>query len=141
MAIKRRIAVRERWQVGPEAERLLREGWSITRSARIWEPPTDVYENDEELVIQVEIAGMREEDFTITLSERTLVIEGSRQDPQPKTCYHQMEIAYGGFQTTVHLPWAVDAKDVDARYEDGFLRVLLPRPPARRVRVTRGREE
>lgn len=136
MEIKKRGERSERPQGGAEIQHLLREGWVVLRQTRTWEPPTDVYENERGLVVQVEIAGMREEDFSITLSERVLVIEGVRRDPEPKRAYHQMEIRYGAFRAEVYLPWTADPEEVEATYEAGFLKITLPRPPARRVPVT-----
>ncbi len=117
------------------SERWLCESWSTYRRAHVWEPPTDVYENEDGLVVQVELAGVSERDVQITLSERMLVVSGVRRDPESKQAYHQMEIRYGEFRTEVYLPWVVDADQVDAEYEDGFLRILLPRPPRRRLTV------
>ncbi len=127
----------EEWPTGgADIQHLLREGWIVLRQTRAWEPPTDVFENDEGLVIQIEVAGMREEDFSITLNERLLVVEGIRRDPEPKRAYHQMEIRYGTFRTEVHLPWTTDPERVEATYEAGFLKIRLPRPSVRRVPVT-----
>jgi HSP20 family protein len=138
MCAKRRI-VRAEWLEGnPEAWRLLREGWVVFRHARAWEPPTDVYENEVGLVVQVEIAGMEEEDFSVAVGERALIIEGTRRDPEPKRAYHQMEIRYGEFRAEVYLPWSVAPDAIEAVYEAGFLRVLLPRPPRCRVSVVGG---
>lgn len=134
--IVRQRTVSAGWlQAGPEVRRVLREGWGSLGKAPSWEPPTDVYENDAGLVIQVEIAGMREGDFSITMDERLLVIEGVRTDPEPKRAYHQMEIGYGEFRTEVYLPWSADPEHVEATYETGFLRVVIPRPPACHVPV------
>jgi len=103
-------------------------------------PPTDVYEKQRGLVVQVEIAGMSDDDLVIKLNERTLVIEGVRRDPEVRRAYHQMEIRYGAFRAEVLLPRAVDAERVEATYEDGFLRILFLRPPVHRVPVVSGEE-
>jgi len=135
MVVKRKdLAMTER-PAYAGSERWLGEGWVTYRRARVWEPPTDVYENEEGLVVQIELAGVNERDVQITLSERMLVVSGVRRDPESKQAYHQMEIRYGEFRTEVYLPWVVDADQVDAEYEDGFLRILLPRPPRRRLTV------
>jgi HSP20 family molecular chaperone IbpA len=128
-----------RWlQAGPEVQQLLRKGWVVFRHTGAWEPPTDVYENDVGLVVQVEIAGMKRDDFTIALRERMLVIAGVRSDVDPKRAIHQMEIHYGGFRAEIYLPWLVDSDEVEAMYEDGFLRVLLPHPSPRHLKVGDG---
>lgn len=95
----------------------------------------DVYEDDEGLVVQIEVAGMRSEDFSISLAGQTLVIAGARADSTPKQTYHQIEIRFGEFRAEVDLPWPVEQEDVEASYEDGFLRVQLSRPAAWRVQV------
>ncbi len=101
-----------------------------------WRPPTDVFETDACLVVKVEIAGMGEEDFSISLQGRDLVVSGHRRDPADKLAYQQMEIHYGDFETSVHLPWSVDASSVEATYEQGFLNIVLPRAKTRRVPVS-----
>jgi HSP20 family protein len=125
-----------------EVERLSGEGWVVCRHICAWRPPTDVYENGDGLVVRVEVAGMRSEDFTISLAERTLVVAGTRVDPAPKQTYHQMEIRFGEFRAEVHLPWHVEPEDVEACYQEGFLTVHLPRPTSQRVPVVeRGTQE
>jgi len=106
------------------------------RRYRVWKPPTDVYETDSHIVVKVEIAGMREEDFEISLSNRTLTIAGIRRDPAEKLTYQQMEILYGRFETQVYLPGPVEEDQIEAIYEDGFLKVILPKARTRKLSVT-----
>lgn len=135
MIVKRGMA-RSEWNLsGPETHKVL-EGWNM-RHMQVWEPPTDVYESDTGLVVRVEIAGVREEDLSITVSNRLLTISGQRQDLDVKQAFYQMEIRYGEFSTEIYLPWAVDPEQVRAAYEAGFLRVVVPRPSAHRVPVVR----
>lgn len=109
--------------------------WVVVRHTHAWRPPTDVYETDEHVVVRVEVAGMKETDFSVSLVDRLLVITGVRQDPSPKVAYHQMEIRYGEFRTEVYLHWTVEQEDIVATYTDGFLQVMLPKATARRVRI------
>ena len=110
--------------------------WRATQRGQIWRPPTDVYETDDYVIVKVEIAGMEESDFTISLSDQVLTIRGVRRDPAAKLAYQQMEIAYGEFQTQVYLPWAVsEEQEVEATYSNGFLKVVLPKAKARKVPV------
>lgn len=97
------------------------------RRRRIWRPPTDVYETDYHVVVKVEVAGMDRRDFRISLSDRSLTITGRREDPVAKLAYQQMEISYGDFRTEVYLPCPVVENRVEARYEDGFLIIRLPK--------------
>ncbi len=98
------------------------------RHGRVWVPPTDVYETEDLLVALIELAGVQQSDFTVSLFERRLVVSGIRADSGPvRRAYHQMEVAFGEFRTEVELPVPVDAAKVDAEYADGFLRIVLPK--------------
>lgn len=119
---------------------LLRESmsgqrWVSASQHKIWRPPTDVYETDDCITVKVEIAGMKEEDFAISLDARTLVISGVRHDATAKLGYQQMEILYGRFETHVHVPGAVDVDGIEATYQNGFLNVRLPKAKPRQVPV------
>lgn len=101
----------------------------------VWRPPTDVFETDDSAVVIVEIAGLAEGDFEISLNGRVLIVSGERHDPAEKLAYQQMEIRYGRFRTEVHVPWALESSGQSAVYEDGFLRITLRKAQSRRVPV------
>jgi HSP20 family protein len=109
--------------------------WVSARQHKIWRPPTDVYETDTCMVVKVEIAGMQDGDFSISLDAKKLVISGVRRDPAAKLGYQQMEILYGHFETDVYVPGAIDENKIEATYENGFLSVALPKAKPRRVPV------
>ena len=114
--------------------------WLLTRQHKVWRPPTDVYETDNHVIVKVEIAGMREQDFTISLNAQVLLISGTRDDPAEKLAYQQMEIPYGQFETEVCIRWTVDDAAINATYQDGFLSVLLPKATPRHVPVVKAAE-
>jgi len=109
--------------------------WVGPSQYQTWHPPTDVYETDAHYVVRMEVAGMSEGNFTISITDRTLVITGVRQDPSDKLACHQIEICYGEFRSEVVLPGPVDEGDIEAVYADGFLKVVLPKRPARKVPI------
>lgn len=95
----------------------------------IWHPPTDVYETEDAFMVQVEVPGVRAEDFSISLSGRRLVVSGVRYDHSAaRRAYHQMEIHFGEFRADIDLPGPVAETHVDAEYRDGLLRITLPKP-------------
>jgi len=100
-------------------------GWQVRSS--IWSPPTDVYEIEQNYVIKVEIAGMRDEDFEVVFENNILMITGSRSDLNERRAYHQMEIRFGRFEIAVGIPVTVDMEKAAAEYKDGFLTILLPK--------------
>jgi HSP20 family molecular chaperone IbpA len=108
--------------------------WLIAPQRRVWRPPTDVYETDGRVVVKVEVAGMRDDDFAISFADRRLVIAGRRRDPVGKLIYQNMEIRYGDFRTEVRVGWALDEAAIEATYDGGFLYVYLPKQ-ARQHRI------
>ena len=99
----------------------------IHKSSHVWRPPTDVFETENSIIIRVEISGMRDADFSISLDGQSLTIYGVRPDTPERRAYHQMEIRFGEFKTEVELQQAVDTQFVEAEYHDGFLRLVLPK--------------
>ena len=69
-------------------------------SGKMWNPPTDVYETSDSIVVKMEIAGVRQDKLEISLEENFLIIRGCRHEehPLPKENYHLMEIRYGRFE-------------------------------------------
>ncbi len=110
--------------------------WVAARQHQAWHPPTDVYETDDCVVVKVEIAGMEDKDFGISLDGKRLTISGVRRDPAPKLGYQQMEILYGSFEAHVHLTRAIEEDKIEATYQSGFLYVYLPKVKPRTVPVT-----
>lgn len=108
--------------------------WTMPNET-IWRPPTDVYETDATVVVVIEIAGLGPKDYEILLSGRTLTVVGIRRDPAEKLGYQQMEIHHGKFRTDAHLPWALEPSGQEATYENGFLKIVLPKATVRRVPV------
>jgi HSP20 family protein len=109
--------------------------WVGASQYQTWHPPTDVHEMESHYVVQVEVAGMKESDFSISLSDRTLIIAGIREDPSIKQACHQIEISYGEFRSEVSLPGPVDQDGIEATYADGFLKIVLPKKPVKKVSV------
>lgn len=96
---------------------------------RPWTPPVDIVENENELVLTADVPGIKMEDIDIKLEDGTLTISGSRKFESEKKegGYHRIERAYGQFQRAFSLPESVDAEKVTAAYDNGVLRVTLPK--------------
>lgn len=114
---------------------LTRDDLHTGRMRRVWRPPTDVFESEGDLIVQVEIAGMNEDQFEISLVDQRLLIAGQRRHLEGNRVYHNLEISYGGFRTEVQINVPLDEEGITATYENGFLQVRLPKAKERRVRV------
>lgn len=110
-------------------------GWQVQVGSTVWSPPTDVYETDSDVVVRVEVAGMRDQDFEVALQDDTLFVNGIRPDVPERRAYHQMEIRFGKFGSAVGLPGSVNADAARAEYRDGFLTVVLPKSKPSQVKV------
>ena len=110
------------------------EKWA--NRVHIWQPPTDLYETNEAYIVQVEIAGMEAAEFLVSLESRTLVVHGERFVPNKGHAYYQMEIPSGEFISMINLPGPVDHSAIRAEYEDGFLKIELPKAKPGQVDVT-----
>ena len=130
-------SIRRVWHISEDFQNSLAETsrWRITSRPHAWRPPTDVYETDDAIIIRVEVAGMRETDFTISLVERNLTIRGVRQDTSERRSYHQMEIPFGEFSTEFELPYTINPNKVEAIYHDGFLNITMPISQPKHIKV------
>lgn len=99
--------------------------WQVKSS--VWDPPTDLYETEKAYIVRMEIAGMREENFEVSVQNDILYITGNRPDFSAKRAVHQMEIRSGKFATLINLPGVVDVDRSIAEYKDGFLTITLPK--------------
>ena len=94
-----------------------------------WSPALDLYESGDHLVAVVELPGMRKENIDISLHDGTLTISGERKHEKSEngeTAQHT-ERYVGTFRRSIPLPTRVDASKVSATYEDGILKVTLPK--------------
>ena len=102
-------------------------GWQVGIHSYTWSPPTDVYETDASYVVRLEVAGMRQSDFSIDVENNFLIISGERSEPAERRTYHQMEIRFGEFSTAIEIPAGADVSRAQADYEDGFLTIVVPK--------------
>jgi HSP20 family protein len=92
-------------------------------------PPMDIYETEENLVVVMEIAGMKTEDISVVFEKDQLSISGTRTEacPEPKIRLHEMEIDYGYFERTLRIPFPLKVDEIRATYRDGFLVITIPK--------------
>lgn len=94
-----------------------------------WGPAMDLYEDKDNLTVNVELPGMKKEDIELSLNEGTLTISGERKNDETHkdAATHRVERFYGRFQRSVALGVAVNPDKIKATYTDGILTVTLPK--------------
>jgi HSP20 family protein len=107
-----------------------RGGQSMLQRSTFWCPLADILESPEKIRVNVELAGMKEEEIEIILYEDALIISGERRaDPEHQKGwnYYEAQIRYGPFRVEVFIPTSVTCDAVTAHYENGILSVDLPK--------------
>ncbi len=94
-----------------------------------WLPPADIYEDQDNLVIKVDLPEMDMKDIDVKIENNTLRIRGERklEKEEKKENYHRIERYYGTFSRSFTLPTTVDQEKVTATYDRGVLKVVLPK--------------
>ncbi len=105
-----------------------------------WVPVADMYETDEAVIIDLELAEINKDSLEILYQESYLLVRGERPfSPEMRSAkIHRIERMYGFFQRRFWIPASVDAHTISASYDRGVLRILLlklRRPETARVKV------
>jgi HSP20 family protein len=106
-----------------------------------WAPSVDIYENKDQIVLEAELPGMKQEDFDLSIENNVLTLRGERKFEKTDETdnYHRVERSYGAFTRSFTLPHTVSAEGANAEYNNGVLRVTLPKreeTKARRIQVS-----
>jgi HSP20 family protein len=105
--------------------------------------PAEVIEHGSDIVVKIEIAGMRGDDFEIQTAGDMLVVRGEKvmERSAEDGRYHVLECAYGRFERAIPLPTVVRETGARASYKRGVLQITLPtaqQAGLRRIPVERG---
>jgi len=114
---------------------------NVGQSTALDYPAINVWEKDNSLVVTTEVPGMDVEDINISVTGTTLTISGASKSAPIKEgeTYLRQERGSGNFQRNVQLPFQVDSKAIEAKYEKGILKITLPRQKEdlpRKIKIT-----
>ena len=90
-------------------------------------PAVDVYEDEHNVTLKIEVPGIDEKDIDVRIENNTLTVHGERklEKDEKEENYRRIERQYGSFTRTFTLPTTVDTESVSANYEKGILKVKL----------------
>lgn len=99
-------------------------------------PRMDIAEQEKEVVIKVEAPGVTKDDLEVNITDNAVLIRGktSHEEKEENADYFRREISCGSFERTLALPQGVDASKAKASFENGILRVSLPKTRATKRR-------
>jgi len=103
----------------------------LSERDRPWAPPIEMMEKEDRFIVKAELPGVRKEDIDLQLTGDTLNIKGERkaESEVKEENYYCCEHSYGSFFRSITIPSSVDAKKIEASYNDGILEVTLPKAP------------
>ena len=99
-------------------------------SGRVWMPVVDMYETNDDLILNFELPGVPEKDISLSITGDVLTVKGERQfghQVDGDNYYVHTERVYGRFERSIRLSVPVQAGRVRATYRDGVLEVSLPK--------------
>jgi HSP20 family protein len=117
---------------------------SLTTSS--FAPAVDVYEDEHNVTLKIEVPGIDEKDIDVRLENNTLTVHGERkiEKEEKEENYRRVERQYGSFTRTFTLPTTVDSEKVSATYDKGVLKIALPKKAEakpKQIKVTVGTEK
>ena len=98
---------------------------SLTTGAFV--PPVDVYEDEHNIQLKLEVPGIDEKDLDIKVENNTLTVTGERkfEKEEKQENFHRVERRYGNFIRSFTLPTTVSTDDIQADYDHGVLKIRL----------------
>jgi HSP20 family protein len=104
-------------------------GQDETLASTTFSPAVDVYEDEHNITLNIEVPGIDEKDIDVRVENNTLTVQGERkiEKEQKEENFRRVERQYGSFTRTFSLPSTVDSEKVEANYEKGVLRIQLPK--------------
>ena len=102
---------------------------SLTTTSFI--PAVDIYEEEKKIILKLEVSGIPEKDLDVTVENNTLVVKGERkfEKEEKEENFHRIERRYGSFSRAFTLPTTVETENIDAKYENGVLKLELKKKP------------
>jgi HSP20 family protein len=100
---------------------------SLTASS--FAPAVDVYEDEHQVTLKIEVPGIDEKDIDVQVENNVLTVHGERkiEKEEKEENYRRVERHYGTFTRTFTLPQTVDTESVSATYDKGVLKITLPK--------------
>ena len=106
-------------------------------------PSANITESEKEYTIEMAVPGMTKKDFDIEVKDGVLTISAEKEEEmkEDKKNYHRREFSYHSFNRSFALPDNLNSEKIDAKYENGILRLSLPKKmvsaakPAQHIKV------
>jgi HSP20 family protein len=107
----------------------LQNGEAEGAAVGAWTPAVDIFEDENNFVIKLELPEIKREDVKVTLDKNVLTIAGERhlENEEKRDHYHRVERSYGSFFRSFTLSPNANVEAISAEFKDGVLRLLVPK--------------
>jgi HSP20 family protein len=133
-------APREFAEIYDQMGQLINAAFGDVAAAVPWSPMADVFETEDEYIVEAELPGAHKDDIDVELNERELVVSGEVTEREGGRL-RRKERRRGRFEYRVYLPGDIDQEDVHAELTEGVLTVTVPKSRTERnrhIQVTEG---
>jgi len=136
MSVDKWSPLKELEDMRRDMDRLFDEFTKPARRRRTWTkseglviPGIDLYDRGSDIVIKVELPGVRREDIDITVTRDSLVLKGDikRDEDVEEDNYYISERTFGNFSRTIALPFEVESEKAQAAMKGGLLEIVIPK--------------
>jgi len=136
MAIDKWSPLKELEDMRRDMDRLFDEFTKPARRRRTWPkseglviPGIDLYDKKTDIVVKIELPGVRREDIDLTITKDTLMLKGEikKDDDVQEEDYYISERMFGSFSRTVALPFEVESEKAQATMNNGLLEIVIPK--------------
>src|SRR6516225_6057592 len=105
------------------------EGHDEALTTSSFAPAVDVYEDEHNVSLKIEIPGIDDKDIDVRVENNTLTVHGERkfEKEEKEENFRRVERSYGSFTRSFTLPNTVDVEHVSANYDKGVLKITLPK--------------
>jgi HSP20 family protein len=109
-------------------------------------PPVDIYEDEHNIALKLEVPGIDDKDIDVRIEGNTLTVHGERkiEKEEKEENFRRIERQYGSFTRSFTLPSSVDPGQVSAHYDKGVLKLNLAKKAEakpRQIKVNVGSEK
>ena len=103
------------------------EGSNDAMATSSFTPAVDVYEDEQNVTLKIEVPGIDEKEIDVRVENNTLTVHGERkfEKEEKEENYRRVEREYGSFTRTFTLPTTIDSEKIEANYDKGVLKIQL----------------
>lgn len=107
----------------------------LMQDARAEGPTFDISETDDSLIVKVELPGVHPRDLQLSVTGTTLSLRGEKREENTTgdAHYRRVERHFGSFSRTIRLPCMVKVEETQATFEEGTLRIVMPKWRAKKA--------